>query len=56
MRCSALQAFVKVGIPTSIAYTRINAACEFHGLEAGESPNMRSHLGEILHACLGKAI
>jgi hypothetical protein len=36
-------------------YIRIDA-CEFHGLEAGKSPNMGSHLGDILHACIGKVI
>ena len=56
MRCFALQALVKVGVLTSIAYTQIDAACDFYGLAAGESLNMGSRLGEILHACLGKVI
>ena len=56
MRCSALRAFFKVGVQTSIANTRIDAACKFHGVKAGERPNMGLRVGEILHARLGKVI
>ncbi len=56
MRCSTLWAFVKVGIWTSIAYTRIDAACEFHGPKVGERLNMGLHLGETLHARLREVI
>jgi len=56
MQCFGLQASIKAGIWTNIAYTHIDAACEFHGLKAGETPNMGSCLGKILHAHLGKVI
>jgi len=56
MRRFALQAFVKVGVFTSIAYARIDTTCKYYGLEAGERPNMGSRPGEILHACFGKGI
>ena len=55
-RCSALWAFFKFGVRTSIAYTQIDAACQLHGLKAGECPNMGSCLGEIFHARVGKVI
>ena len=56
MQCFALWAFVKVSIWTSIAYTQVDAACKFNGLEVGESLNMGSHIGKSLHACLRKGI
>src|SRR5579863_10277399 len=39
-----LRAFVKFGVRTSIAYTRIDATYKYHGLEAGSRPNMGSRL------------
>ena len=54
MQHFAFQAFIKVGIWTSIAYTGVDAACKFHRLEAGEGPNTGSCLGETLHASVGK--
>jgi hypothetical protein len=56
MRYSAVWAFVIVGIWTSIAYTGIDAACEFHRLKVRECPNIGSRLSKILHAHLGKII
>jgi len=55
-RSSALWTFVKFGVQTSIANTRIDATCKLYGLDAGERLNMRSCLGKILHACLGKDV
>jgi hypothetical protein len=48
-QCLAIWAFIKVSIQTSIANARIDATCKLHGLEAGECPNMGSHLVKILY-------
>jgi hypothetical protein len=55
-RLFAPRAFVKVGIRSGIAYTRVDARRKFYRLEAGERPDSGLCLGETLHACLGKDI
>ena len=54
MQRFAFRAFIKVGVWTSIAYTGVDAACKFHGLEVGEGLNTGSCLGKTLHASVGK--